>query len=215
MLTDAHVNFSHKDLINSVDRLITEGKGEGVSKFLAVNSNLHEFDTDFNLIKNYDCVDLTIGHHPYLCTEVDGDDFTKILNNKISNNREKIKESESFVLTLQKDKITKEGTPRRINVKKILSLDDIINKPYQKVIIELRENYKIEEIKNASGKGKISLGSNSTSAREKRSVAAQAAGQFSSYMSKYSKSKRAREQTVVDTKDQILKNIGKLKTARA
>lgn len=74
---------------------------------------------------------------------------------------------------------------------------------------------KIEEIKNASGKGKISLGSNSTSAREKRSVAAQAAGQFSSYMSKYSKSKRAREQTVVDTKDQILKNIGKLKTARA
>ena len=91
MLTDAHVNFSHKDLINSVDRLITEGKGEGVSKFLAVNSNLHEFDTDFNLIKNYDCVDITIGHHPYLCTEVDGDDFTKILNNKISNNREKIK----------------------------------------------------------------------------------------------------------------------------
>ena len=63
------------------------------------------------------------------------------------NNREKIKESESFVLTLQKDKITKESAQRRINVKKILSLDDIINKPYQKVTIELNENYKIEEIK--------------------------------------------------------------------
>jgi flagellar biogenesis protein FliO len=74
---------------------------------------------------------------------------------------------------------------------------------------------KIEEIKNASGKGKISLGSNSTPAREKRSVAAQAAGQFSSYMRKYSTPKGAIEQTVADTKDQILQKIGKLKTARA
>ena len=53
MLTDAHVNFSHKDLINSVDRLIKEGIEEGVSNFLAVNSNLYEFDTDFNLIENF------------------------------------------------------------------------------------------------------------------------------------------------------------------
>ena len=74
---------------------------------------------------------------------------------------------------------------------------------------------KIEEIKNASGKGKISLGSNSIPAGEKRSVAAQAAGQFSSYMSKYSTSKVDKEQTVADTKDQILQKIGKLKTARA
>jgi flagellar biogenesis protein FliO len=74
---------------------------------------------------------------------------------------------------------------------------------------------KIEEIKNASGKGKISLGSNSTSAGEKRSLAAQAAGQFSSYMSKYSTSNGGREQTVTDTKSQILQKIGKLKTARA
>jgi flagellar protein FliO/FliZ len=74
---------------------------------------------------------------------------------------------------------------------------------------------KIEEIKSASGKGKIRLGSNSTPAGEKRSVAAQAAGQFSSYMSKYSTPKGARDQTVADTKDQILQKIGKLKTARA
>jgi flagellar protein FliO/FliZ len=74
---------------------------------------------------------------------------------------------------------------------------------------------KIEEIKNSSGKGKISMGSNSIPPGEKRSVAAQAAGQFSSYMSKYSTPKGAREQTVADTKDQILQQIGKLKTARA
>jgi flagellar protein FliO/FliZ len=74
---------------------------------------------------------------------------------------------------------------------------------------------KIEEIKNTSGRGKISLGSNTTTAGEKRSVAGQAAGQFLSYMSKYSTPKRDRDQTVLGTKDQILKKIGKLKTAKA
>ncbi len=62
-------------------------------------------------------------------------------------NREKIKESESFVLTLQKDKFIHESSQRRINVRKILSLDDIINKPYSKVTIELNENYDINELK--------------------------------------------------------------------
>ena len=63
------------------------------------------------------------------------------------NNRDKIKESESFVLTLQKDKVIMRTLQRRINVRKILSLDDIINKPYSKVTIELNENYDLEEIK--------------------------------------------------------------------
>jgi DNA polymerase III subunit alpha len=63
-------------------------------------------------------------------------------------NRDKLKESESFVLTLQKDKITGDGAKRRINVKKILSIDEVINKPYSKVTIELRNGYNIEEIRN-------------------------------------------------------------------
>jgi flagellar protein FliO/FliZ len=76
---------------------------------------------------------------------------------------------------------------------------------------------KIEEIKNASGKGKSGLGWNSAPAGEKntRSVAAQAAGQFSKYLNKYSTPESAKEQTVADAKDQILQKIGKLKTARA
>ena len=61
-------------------------------------------------------------------------------------NRDKLKESESFVLTLQKDKIINESTQRRINVKKILSIESVIDEPYQKVTIELAENYKIDEI---------------------------------------------------------------------
>ena len=76
---------------------------------------------------------------------------------------------------------------------------------------------KIEEIKNTSGKGKSGLGWKNAPVGEKstRSVATQAAAQFSSYLSKYSSSKEAKNQTVADAKDQILQKIGKFKTARA
>ena len=73
-------------------------------------------------------------------------------------NREKLKESESFVLTLQKDRITGEDKKRRINVKKILNLDEVINKPYSKVTIELKDNYNLDEIKNLlSNKGETKI----------------------------------------------------------
>ena len=61
-------------------------------------------------------------------------------------NRDKLKESESFVLTLQKDRIAGEPNKKRINVRKLLSLDDVINKPYSKVTIELKNNYNLAEI---------------------------------------------------------------------
>tara|TARA_B100000963_G_scaffold10999_1_gene8526 strand:+ start:13 stop:2460 length:2448 start_codon:yes stop_codon:yes gene_type:complete len=67
-------------------------------------------------------------------------------------NREKLKESESFVLTLQKDKITGENVKKRINVKKILSLDEVINKPYSKVTIELKNDFNLNEIKELLSK---------------------------------------------------------------
>ena len=91
MLTDAHVNFSHKDLINSVDQIITEGREGGVTRFLAVNSNLYEIETDYDLVKNYDFVDLSIGHHPYLCNEVDEDKFEALLEKHIYSYKNKIK----------------------------------------------------------------------------------------------------------------------------
>ena len=62
-------------------------------------------------------------------------------------NREKLKESESFILTLHKDKILGEGNKKRVNVKKIVNLDSIINKPYSKVTIELKKDYNLDEIK--------------------------------------------------------------------
>ena len=62
-------------------------------------------------------------------------------------NREKLKESESFVLTLLKDG-NGENSQKRINVKKIVSLDEIINRSYDNISIELNNNYDLNELKN-------------------------------------------------------------------
>ena len=73
-------------------------------------------------------------------------------------NRKKLKESESFVLTLQKDKISNETEKKRINVKKIVNLDDVINKPYSKVTIELKNGYDINDLKKLlSNKGETEI----------------------------------------------------------
>ena len=61
-------------------------------------------------------------------------------------NRDKLKESESFILTLLKDN-NGENSQKRINVRKILPLDEMINKSYDKISIELKENYNLKELK--------------------------------------------------------------------
>jgi len=63
------------------------------------------------------------------------------------NNREKLQESNSFILTLQKDKPLGEYSQPRINVRKILNIKEMINKPYEKVSIELTHDYNMQELK--------------------------------------------------------------------
>ena len=60
-----------------------------------------------------------------------------LFSENLINNRDKLKEAESFIITLQKDKIYNESNQRRINVRKILGLSDMVNKPYDKISIEL------------------------------------------------------------------------------
>jgi len=51
-------------------------------------------------------------------------------------------------------------TKKRINVKKILSLQDVVNKPYSKITIELKENFDLDEIKkilSQTGSTKVDL----------------------------------------------------------
>ncbi len=68
------------------------------------------------------------------------------------NNRNKLKESESFILSLYKDSTSEDNIKKRVNVKKISSLDEITNKPFSKVTIELKENYNIDEVKKILSK---------------------------------------------------------------
>ena len=67
-------------------------------------------------------------------------------------NRDKLKESESFILTLQKERVSGDLSRRRVNVKKILSLDEVIQEPYSRVTIELKENFQISDIKDILSK---------------------------------------------------------------
>ena len=47
---------------------------------------------------------------------------------------------------------------KRINVKKIVNLDDVINKPYSKVTIELKNGYDINDLKKLlSNKGETEI----------------------------------------------------------
>ena len=100
-------------------------------------------------------------------SDYEGDFELFLFSEILTQNRDKIKESESFVLTLQKDRLNN-SSQSRINVKKILSLDDMINKPYSKVTIELKENCNIEELKellNDKGSTEINLVLNSNNKR--------------------------------------------------
>ncbi len=75
-------------------------------------------------------------------------------------NREKLKESNSFVLTLQKEKNKAENNQRRINIRKIVDLSDLVNKTYESVSIELNDNKMLKdlnELLKSTGKTKINV----------------------------------------------------------
>ena len=75
-------------------------------------------------------------------------------------NRDKLKESNSFVLTLHKEKAISETIQRRINVRKIVDLSELVNKTYESVSIELNDKNNLKELSNLlvkSGKTKINI----------------------------------------------------------
>jgi DNA polymerase-3 subunit alpha len=75
-------------------------------------------------------------------------------------NREKLKESNSFILTLHKEKNTGENNITRVNIKKIVDLSDLVNKTYESVSIELKSREKLKELNELlknNGKTKINV----------------------------------------------------------
>ena len=75
-LIDSHVNFGHELLKNSVSDICKEALENNIERILSINSNIFEFQKDINLIKDFNFVDITLGHHP---------------NNTLNNNAEEIK----------------------------------------------------------------------------------------------------------------------------
>ena len=69
-----------------------------------------------------------------------------LFSDTFTTNREKLKESNSFILTLYKDKNTNENSPTRVNIRKIIDLSDLVNKTYETVSIELSNRGKLKEL---------------------------------------------------------------------
>jgi len=61
-------------------------------------------------------------------------------------NREILKEGNSFILTLVKSISDSENRFKRINVQKIVSLKDLLNKPIQEVTFNLKSSKELDEI---------------------------------------------------------------------
>jgi DNA polymerase III subunit alpha len=83
-----------------------------------------------------------------------------LFSDLLISNREKLKESNSFVLTLHKEKIRTENVPRRINIRKLVDLSDLVNKTYESVSIELSDKKMLKELNellNKTGETKINV----------------------------------------------------------
>ena len=72
-----------------------------------------------------------------------------IFSEILESNREILKEGSSLILTLVKSVSSDDNRFKRINVQKIASLKDLVNKPINKVIFTLKSLKELEEIKNA------------------------------------------------------------------
>ena len=83
-----------------------------------------------------------------------------LFSDLFSSNREKLKESNSFILTLHKEKNIDKNSLQRINIRKIVDLSDLVNKPYENVLIELNNKEKLQELNELlknKGETKISV----------------------------------------------------------
>jgi len=76
-LIDSHVNFGHDLLKNDISKICNESQKEGIERMLCINSDLNDFKRDFDLIKDYEFIDISTGHHP---NNSDNIQINKIMN---------------------------------------------------------------------------------------------------------------------------------------
>jgi DNA polymerase-3 subunit alpha len=83
-----------------------------------------------------------------------------IFSDTLELNREILKEGSSLLLTLVKTISNDENKTKRINVQKIASLKDLINKPISEVLFKITSPNQLEKISNLlaeNGKTKVNI----------------------------------------------------------
>ena len=80
-------------------------------------------------------------------SDLDGEFEIFLFSENLIKNRDKLKESESFVFKLQKD-ISNTNNRLRMNVKSILSIDELMKRSFEKVTIELENSNNLEDFKS-------------------------------------------------------------------
>ena len=83
-----------------------------------------------------------------------------IFSDIFETNRDLLIEGKSLMLTLMKNYVDENKTQKKINVKKIITLEEVINKPIDKIkfsINNLSELEKLAQFKNLDGKTKMSF----------------------------------------------------------
>ncbi len=86
-----------------------------------------------------------------------------LFSDLLEENRKKLSEGKSFILTLVKDKDNQENRFKRLNVRKIVSLDSIKNLSYDNVHIEVNDTSSLEklyEVIKEKGNSKIKISIN-------------------------------------------------------
>jgi TatD DNase family protein len=89
-LIDSHVNFGHDLLKNDVKRICQESINEGIERMLCINSNLHNFQKDFELIKDHKFIDISVGHHPNSTSEIESSEIPKFIEQYINDSDNRI-----------------------------------------------------------------------------------------------------------------------------
>ena len=69
-----------------------------------------------------------------------------VFSDTLELNREILKEGNSFILTLLKSSSDSENRFKRLNVQKIVSLKDLLNRPIQEVTFNLKSTKELDEI---------------------------------------------------------------------
>ena len=80
-------------------------------------------------------------------TDISGEFELFLFSELLTKNRDKLKESSSFILTLHKDLSVGDKIQRRINIRNILDISDVVNNSYKNVSIELNNGANLDELK--------------------------------------------------------------------